>query len=73
MPELIQKDFKWKRVSQCDRRIAEVDEVDIVANLEKVTLQGEPASSDDGLESLTRLRGLFGITQDDAVSEGIEP
>lgn len=73
MPELTQKDFRWKRVSECDGRISEADEVDIVANLEKVTLQGESPSSDDELESLTRLRGLFGITQEEAVSEGIEP
>jgi hypothetical protein len=63
MPELTQKDFRWKRVSQCDGRIAEAYEVDIVGNLEKVTLQGESPSSDDELESLTRLRGLFGITE----------
>ena len=77
MPEILSKEFSWKTESRSDRRIVELNEIDITVNMEKVSLQGGSPSSDeeedDGLESLTRLRGLFGITRHEPFSEGIEP
>ena len=76
MPEILSKQFKWKVESPCDGRIMEVNEIDISVNIDKISLQGGSPPSDeaedDGLESLTQLRGLFGITGDEAFSEGIE-
>ena len=76
MPEILSKQFRWKVESPCDGRIREVNEIDISVNIDKLSLQGGSPPSDeaedDGLESLTRLRGLFGITGDEGFSEGIE-
>lgn len=77
MPEILSKEFSWNTESRYDRQIAEVNEIDITVNMENLSFQGESPSiddeEDDGLESLTQLRGLFGITQGEAFSESLEP
>jgi hypothetical protein len=58
-------------------RLRKFNEIDITVNMENLSFQGGSPSideeEDDGLESLTQLRGLFGITRDEAFSEGLDP
>ena len=64
MPEILVEGFSWRTgSSDCESRIFEVDDSDIPPKMKKANVNDEVEN--DGLESLTQLRGLFGITSEE--------